>query len=194
MPQILRHHTGTAAVDARLLADVDWVLDMDSAAPPGQVAPVAARVQACLAAGEDPERDPTLAAAGRAEWHDYLRLLDVHAVQRLRGWHRSRHGQVTVDAGRLAEVRNVLDGETFARLGCEDFLSGGGWPDGDPERAAVAAAVAAGDMCYRCGRCQAVVMRDRIDAALDAAGHTGRSAWLDLGYDPEACWRERVAP
>jgi hypothetical protein len=194
MPPIHVHYTGAVTVDARLLNDIDWVLDMDTAAPSGAVAPLIAQMDAVVAAGQDPDLDLDLLLAVRSRpRHDYLGVVAVHEVQQLRGWHRLRCGPVTVDAGRLSAVRNILDVELYNRAGCEENLDDGGWTEDDPQYLAIKAAVDAGQCCNRCSWCRALLLRDRIDAVFAAAGYT-RTAWQEpLGYDPDRVWREQVA-
>jgi hypothetical protein len=192
MPPILRYHEGPVKVDAHLLTELDWLLDMDTAAPRDVVAPLAAHLR-------DYHRDTDLDYEhNHVEGvHDYLTVLEVDAMQRLRGWHRLRYGTLTVEARWLAEVRNALDLLVLGGYGeeCEDYLS---QLDYDPaEHAIVKAAVDAGERCYRCEHCQYVVMTSRLDVILDAQGFVGSPNYQAYAkpardYDPEAIWRERV--
>lgn len=191
MPPILRYHEGPVKVDAHLLTELDWLLDMDTAAPREVVAPLAAQLR-------DHKRDTDLDYEHRTEGvHDYLTVLEVDAMQRLRGWHRLRHGTLTVEARWLAEIRNALDLLVLGGYGveCEDYLSE---LDYDPaERAIVKAAVDADKPCYRCEHCQYCVMTDRLDVLLDAQGFVGSPNYQAYAkpardYDPEALWRDRV--
>ena len=209
MGQILRHHNGVARIDAHLLTDIEWVLDADQAAPRSFIAPLAAAVRDQVANGADPETDPDLVAAVRSrDIHPLLRLLEVDALQRLRGWHRLRHGSIRVDAGALSDIRNTLATLTLAVAGesCEDLADELerelGYDDthaGDlaHELAYVRARLAAGQRCLRCLNCQYLILRDRIDAALDAQGFYGGAyyeAYIagDRASDPERTWADIV--
>lgn len=188
MPPVTRHHHGVARIPAQLLDDIDGTLDMDTAAPRSKVKPIADRLR-------DYDRDLDL------DWdldhtegiHDYLRVREVDAVQRLRGWHRLRYGTVTVDAGALSDVRNVLDGLTLSWTGCEENADGNPYGYDDAELAYVQAQLKKGEMCYRCIWCQFLILRDRIDWLLDAEGFMDRSPWIEAQQDnPEVVWRTRV--
>ena len=176
MPPIPRWSAcGPVTIDARLLAEIEAVLMMDVAEPPGVVAPRAARRW-------EIRQRPTVWEGGRPvaldfgpepEVHDYLDVDDVHAVQRLRGWHRVRHGRITVSAHWLCETRNVMDGLTLAGMAeCSDLLA-----DLERDDADYAAVFAAVDEdrwnCGLCETCRLLRLRDEADAALDAAGYGG---------------------
>ncbi len=192
MSPVTRYHHGTVRINAHLLTELDQLLDMDQAAPRGKVLPVAAQITERLrqpgAVYDDVWR------LDEAEGvHDYLTVQEVDAVQRLRGWHRLRHGPIDVDAGALSEVRNLLDRLTQSWTGCEDNADGNPYDYGSAELAFVKAQLAKGEVCYRCTWCQFLIMRDRIDYLLDRQGFTDRSPWIDYQTeDPEAIWKTRV--
>jgi hypothetical protein len=184
-----RIHHGTAKLSAALLRDIYWVLDMDTAEPRGVVKPMADEIHAEWAAGRDPDRDPELIVRlGDVSVHDWLRLMEVDAVQRLRGWHRLRYGTVTVDARDLCEVRNIINALTLSWSTCEAFIDD---LDGD-ERESAEAALARGECCYRCRWCEFLVLRDRIDVMLDDQGFVGGPYYTPPDDNPETVWRERV--
>lgn len=179
MSQIRRRDTGPVAVDAGLLLDMWWTLGMDEAPPRARIKTLADKVRAGPEAGQDPEDDGNLteeALALREELPVYVPLLEADALQRLRGWHRLRHGTVTVEAAYLCEVRNLLDSLTIS-LGssCEEELEALK-DEGLTDLAAEAeAAIAASGFCGYCEWCRFLELRDRCDDALDASGHYGSS-------------------
>jgi len=185
MGQVIRMHHGPAKVSASMLTELDWLLDMDTAAPRNIVKPLADQLR-------DHHRDLRLDTDIQCSEgiHDYLRVLAVDAVQRLRGWHRLRHGTITVEARWLCEVRNLLDSLLYSwGIECEDYATG----LGPTEAAIVQAAIEQGRTCTRCPWCQFLVMRDRIDALLDAQGFDDvTSYYRPPSYDPEALWRDYV--
>lgn len=191
MGQILRHHKGPVSIPVSLLIELEWLLDMDTAAPRSVVMPLADQLRDY---DRDMVHDDDL---NHTVVHDYLTVLEVDAMQRLRGWHRLRYGTITADAQWLSVVRNTLDGLLIDGYGedCEEYVS---QLDYDPaELALVAAAIGRGESCYRCERCQYSVMEDRLDALLDAQGYVGLSYYLAYvaatrDQDPEATWRDRV--
>lgn len=200
MGQILRYHRGTLTVPARVLDDIDWVLDMDTAAARRDVL-------AAVATLGDDGRDVTYCGP---DVHDYLRPREVDAVQRLRGWNRLRHGSITVDAGLLCDVRNLLDTETFQRDSCDAFLSELddeiGMLDESTQGAYAASLRAERDalavflaeptgICGRCPWCQALALRDVLDELLNAAGFAPPPYCnpADLPMPASVFWRTRVA-
>lgn len=192
MSPVTRHHQGTARIDAYMLTELDWLLDMDQAAPRNTVAGIAHDIAALL-------RKPGAVYAD--VWkldeadgiHDYLTVQEVDAVQRLRGWSRLRHGPVDVDAGALSEVRNLIDRLTMSWQGCEENADGNAYDYPPAELPFVKAQLAKGEICYRCTWCQFLVMRDRIDYVLDRQGFTNRSPYIEFQTeDPDVIWRERV--
>lgn len=190
MGMILRHHSGAARASACMLDELDWLLDMDTAGPRSVVKPLADQIRS------DPTREELYHRDGV---HDYLDAQEVDAVQSLRGWHRLRHGTVAVDARWLAEVRNVLDALIMAWTGCEEYAADLSPEAEADELALVQTAVDEGRWCDRCQRCQFGIMRDRIDAALDAQGFEGSPYYkayvaATRDYDPEAVWRQRTMP
>lgn len=197
MGQIQRMHHGPVNVDIRLVDDVEWVLSMHSAEPPEVVRRLVEQMQRYA---DQPERvDQVLRdrwyASGMEDVHDFLEPWEVYVVYRLRGWHRLRHGTVTVDARWLCEVRNLLDGLALSWNDCEVYAADLGWDEGGPELLIVKRAVAEGRLCWRCERCRFVVVRDRIDVALDRQGFDGGAYYEHYArpeYDPDEVWRTRV--
>ncbi len=169
MPPVLRAWPGgTARIPATLLDDIHWTLDMDTAAPRAEVL---ARVAA---------------TDRRYDWsepyvHDWLDPYEVNAVQRLRGWHRLRHGTLTVSADHLAAVRNVLDQILLAtEAECEEYGAEGL------------------ECCNQCRWCRILLLRDRIDVAMDAQGLYGGGSYeayasRDLSYDPDRVWADTLS-
>lgn len=194
MSPVTRMHHGTARIPAQLLDDIDGTLDMDLAVPRAVVKALADRVREHRANWRNPDHDDDLVAAVQATpVHDYLSLMEVDAAQRLRGWHRLRHGTLTVDAEALSDVRNVLDGLTLTWTGCEENAEGNPYGYDDAELAYVQAQLEKGHICYRCTWCQFLILRDRIDYLLDAQGFTDRSPYIEPGEDdPEVIWRQLV--
>lgn len=194
MSPIARHHHGTATVDAHLLTELDWLLDMDQAAPRGTVKPIADEIRERL--GRPGAVYDDVWNLDEAEGiHDWLTVQEVDAVQRLRGWHRLRHGPVQVDAGALSEVRNLLDRLTMSWTSCEENADGNPYDYDDAELAFVRAQLAKQppEICYRCNWCQFLIMRDRIDYLLDQQCFTGRSPYIEVQKeDPTAVWRTLV--
>lgn len=186
MCQIRRYATGPVRISAHLLTELDWLLDMDTAAPRATITPLADRLRDY---NRDLDYDTDIDCTEGV--HGYLRVLDVDAVQRLRGWHRLQYGTVTVDARWVCEVRNLLDGLLYSwGVECEDYLETLNY---DPaERAIVGDAVKDGRCCNRCVWCQFLVMRDRLDVLLDAQGIRAPSYYDPPPYDPEAVWRDQV--
>jgi hypothetical protein len=188
MSPVTRHHRGTARIPASLLNDIDGVLDMDEAAPRAVVKPLADRMRDYrreLSLDHDIEHTDGV--------HPYLTVSEVDAVQRLRGWHRLRHGTLTVDAGALSDVRNVLDALTLSWTGCEENADGNPYGYDDAELAYVQAQLKKGEICYRCIWCEFLILRDRIDWLLDDQGFTGRSPYIERQKEnPETVWRELV--
>jgi hypothetical protein len=195
MSLIPRYASGQVTVPAALLADIDWVLDMDTAAPRSQVVAFMADVAAVKTTGKDPAREQGLIDRALTDpVHDWLNPAETSAVQKLRGWHRAKRGTVVVDAGLLAEVRNIFDGLAVEFDSCESYLDLLE-PD-EPIYPVVKAAVDTGTCCYCCSWCKYVVMRDRIDRFLDRAGLYGGSQYEShrpqCDDDPELTWTETV--
>lgn len=196
MSPVTRYHRGTARIDAHLLTELDWLFDMDQAAPRSTVKAIADQITERLrqsgAVYDDVWKMDE--AEDEAEGvHAYLTVQEVDAVQRLRGWHRLRHGPIDVDAGALSEVRNLLDRLTQSWAGCEENADGNPYSYDDAELAFVQAQLRKGEICYRCVWCQFLIMRDRIDYLLDQQGFTDRNAHIEFQKDdPEVIWRTRV--
>lgn len=182
MPQVLRAgDRGPVTIDVRLLEEIEAALTMDTAEPRSKVAPVATKIREELDAGRDPGFNADLVAESRGV-HDWLGVLEVDAIQRLRGWHRARNGNITVEAEYLADARNILDYVTLAaEQSCEQMLN---QAEFDPElHAQIKALIDAGKPCGECEWCVAIMLRDRIDELMDAAGFYGGSYYHYHGRD-----------
>ena len=186
MSQIRRARIhGPIAVDVRLIQEIEGAVMLDCEPPPSVIAPLWARAEAlewnaptdsACADDVDSALDP---------WGGILTLDEIHAVQRLWGWHRARHGRVTVDAYWLAETRNVLDNLTLSYgeecdQAIEDFgldgVTTGEPAEVDREiRAEVLAYLREYGTCGECNWCHVLRLRDQCDAILDAAGYYGGS-------------------
>jgi hypothetical protein len=167
---------GHVTIDVGLIQHIESAFWVDTAPPPDVIAPIVARIDAESARVNwvSPELEE---AARKATDGSLLDIDEIHAIQQLRGWHRQRYGNIVVDAYWLAAVRNVLDTLTLA-LGseCDTELKqakadGGDWY---PE---MQARMDREQMCGECQRCQAMDLRDRCDAILDAAGFHGGSRY-----------------
>src|SRR5262249_7526595 len=116
---------GTVTIDVRLLEEIETATMIDEAPSPSVIAPLNARADELRDAYRSPEDDPELVeAAQKAMDWAFLNVWEAHAVQRLRGWHRTRYGRIQVSAGWLSAVRNLLDGLTLS-LGdtCDEELT-----------------------------------------------------------------------
>lgn len=186
MPPIHRPpHHGSIRIDVSLLERIKDLAQIDCAAPPGVIASLWARDQAAKDAGRNPEYDLVLTAETQETLDGHwLSLRETHAIQRLRGWSRTRYGLITVDARWLSAVRNVLDDftlsfgdacdETLREYGIDAVLVNAArdtshWPG----FANVLASMAKYRMCGKCTWCRAILLRDEVDAVLDAAGFDG---------------------
>lgn len=172
MSPITRMHHGTVRIDPTLLDDIDWVLSMDSALPAENIGAVTDRVRAHWAAYRNPANDDELSEAMTAlndeGPHDYLTVMEVDSVQRLRA---SLTTDGTVDAELLSEVWNLLVVLTLS------FSSECG---ADP-------------CCNECDWCRFLLLQDRVSAVFDRAGFE-RPAYVDpLDYDPDEVWCNRGA-
>jgi len=171
MGQITRGHEGSMTISADLLDSAWWALSMNEAPPRSVIAPLAARVNACYAAGRDPERDDELVDAARKLRNDlpvYLDLLSADALQRMRGWNRLRYGSIRVKARDVSDIRNLVDGLTISDLrSCEQWLDEM-VDESDDDYAEIKAKVAADQLCGECEFCEFLALRDRLDGALDA--------------------------
>ncbi|MGI5247588.1 hypothetical protein [Dactylosporangium sp. CA-139066] len=163
MSPVTRHHRGAVQIDPTLLDDIDWVLDMDTAAAPEVVRPLGDELR-------DYHRDLSLDYdRDHVEGiHDWLYVREVDSVQRLRA---SLTPGGAVDAQFLSEVRNILDGLTLS------FESECG---ADP-------------CCNDCKWCWFLLLRDRCDAAFNRAGFSRPAYLDALDYDPDEVWRTRGA-
>jgi hypothetical protein len=172
------------AVDIRLIQWIESVLCVDSAPSRETVEALHERVEACWDAGLDPDDDLLLCEdTWKALDGGWLRLYEIRPIQQLRGWHRTRYGNVTVPRHRLEEVARVLDGLTLA-LGseCDETLReydadqvgppprhpcpDNYWPGYVRERAGVLRSMAETGYCGECTWCQVVRLRDQCWASL----------------------------
>lgn len=168
---------GPVSIDMGLLWAIEAAVGIDEAPPPSVIAPLVARVDIELDACRNPEDNDQLVSDALAAMDGcWLRLEEVHAVQRLRGWHRQQYGRITVDAYWLADTRNVLDGMTLS-LGseCDEELAQAEY---DPDlQAQIAARMKADRGCGECTWCRCLDLRDQCDAILDKAGYDGGSRY-----------------
>lgn len=98
-------------IDICLIQEIEEALAMDCAPPPDVIAPLAERAGLRLPPWRSVPYDDELeqdSLKARQESGTWLELEEIDAVQRLRGWHRARYGNVTVDVGRLDDVAHVL--------------------------------------------------------------------------------------
>jgi hypothetical protein len=179
-------------IDIGLIQWIESALCVDCGPSREVVEALHKRVELAYAEGRDPELDSGLVDdTMKALDGGWLKLYELRPIQRLRGWHRLRHGSIAVPRGRLAEVARVLDGLTLA-LGseCDEMLreydlyrvgEPATWPEDDQwwaihveERAQVLTSMAEHDMCGFCTWCQIVQLRDQCEAILRAA--SGKAA------------------
>lgn len=173
MGQITRHHWGPMTVDVQLVRDLGDYLNMETAAPREEVVAL---------------RDDLIASgAPHHVWwepyqvHDERGVETVDAYQRLVGWNRTRYGNVTVPADALCVIRNQLDADLLnGTQECEDLaeeLRGELDDFDDPGTgeflAEVEGSIASRGWCDRCEWCRTILLRDRCDLSLDAAGFDG---------------------
>lgn len=196
MGQITRHHHGPVKIDMALIREIEWVLDMEPGHRPSRADVVAAREELHREAAEHGYWPWTYDSTGIV--HDMWEVLEVDAVQRLRGWHRARYGTVTTDAAALSQVRNFLDGLLLSGYGqdCEQLLSEIEDDECCAEEAAIVkAAIDGGKDCLRCEDCRILTLRDRCDETLDANGYDGGVYYRSyvLGQSIEEANRPRAA-
>lgn len=187
MPPIhraLQH--GTVTIDVRLLEEIEGLTQIDDAPEPSVVASLWARAEALRDAGQDPEFDDELYNDVHEAFDGcWLKIWEAHVVQRLRGWHRARGGQVACDAWWLSAAYNVLDDFTLGfNSGCDETLEELGLDQVRPapgpsvlpvDRAAVLASMNDGRGCGECDWCTALRLRDEVNDVLNAAGFDGGS-------------------
>jgi hypothetical protein len=190
MPPIHRPaHYGTVKIDVSLLERIEAVAAIDCAEPPDVIAKLWARAKADRDDGRDPEYDsPLVAETKEALDGHWLSLWETHAIQRLRGWNRARYGMITVDARWLTAARNVLDDFTLSfESNCDETLreygldlvraaaapDRSGWPSFESERAEILVPLTARGLCGECTWYCALLLRDEVDAVLDATGFDG---------------------
>jgi hypothetical protein len=167
---------GSVVIDVGLLQHIESAFWLDCAPPASKIARLIEIVE--RVGRREAERYPALVHAWEAASDCMLLTVDeIYAIQRLRGWHRQQYGNITVDAYWLAEVRNVLDTLTLA-LGneCDEELAQAK-QDGAEWYAEMQARMDRDQGCGDCQWCQALDLRDRCDAILDAAGFHGGSRY-----------------
>jgi hypothetical protein len=160
-------------IDIRFIQEIEEALSMDCAPPPSVIAPLAVRAGLRLPPWRPVPFDEHLeedSLKARQESGTWLELEEIDAVQRLRGWHRNRYGNVTVDAGRLEDVRYALGGLREAlndecdqtaeeygisRVGLEssDDSARREWRDFRWIRSQVIASMSADETCGECHWC-----------------------------------------
>jgi hypothetical protein len=196
-------------VDIGLIAEIEEALCMGDAPPPDVVAPLAARIEAHRAAFGNPYLDEELQEDIRRvlqpQFGCFLELWEIHAMQRLRGWHRARFGTVEADARWLAEVRDVLY-RLWHELSdeCEQEVEHYGldrvspaatrkladreYPSFREARSSVLASMTAGWRRWQCGECKScwvISLHERCATILDHSGDR-RAVPLNL---PESAGR-----
>jgi hypothetical protein len=180
-------------IDVRLIQEIEEALSMDCAPPRSVIAPLAERAGLRLPpwhrAPYDPDIEQDILKA-RQESGTWLELEEIDAVQRLRGWHRARYGNVTVDAKRLDDVRYALGNLSEALNDeCDQTLEEYGlasvgldsseesarreWRDFRAIRSAVLASMSAGETCGECHWCWIRRLHIEICALVEAATAAG---------------------
>jgi hypothetical protein len=114
---------------------------------------------------------------------DWLDPGEAEAVRRLRGWHRTRYGSVTVDAFWLADVRNFLDDLLGLGSECDEELKAAEYDRA--LYAKVKARITEDGYCGDCQWCRSLSLRDQCDTILDAAGYDGGSRYRAYCLDGE---------
>lgn len=194
MPPIRRpREHGPIIISVRLIEKIEALTAIDCEPPPSVIAPLMARVEANWDAGQNPEHDDELVADTEkllADYGSWLYPEEIHVVQRLRGWHRTRYGRVTVDAYWLTAARNLMDSLTLSlgeecdetlreygldRVGGRITFDPSAYPGGREIRAEVLKSMRETGGCGDCKFCIALRLRDECDSILDAAGYYGGS-------------------
>ncbi len=169
---------GSIDIDVRLLQHVESAFWLDCAPPASKIARLVGIVE--RVGRHEAERYPALVRAWEAASDCMILTVDeIYAIQRLRGWHRQRYGNIAVDAYWLTKVRNVLDTLALG-LGseCDTELENA---TGEPWHLEMKSRMERGQGCGDCLWCQALELRDRCDAILDAAGYNGGSRYRAYG-------------
>ena len=163
---------GRVTIDVGLLQHIESAFWVDTAPPASKIARLVGIVE--RVGRHQADQYPALVWAWEAASDGSLLTVDeIHAIQQLRGWHRQRYGNITVDTCWLAEVRNVLDTLTLA-LGSEcDTELENAKRDGDEWYPQIQARMDREQMCGECQWCQAMDLRDSCDAILDAYNEQG---------------------
>jgi|SRR6185312_14277047 len=167
-------------VDVRLIQHIESTLAVDACESPSVIARLAEldRNRWRLNALQERALDEKIRYAMDGDW---LELWEVHAIQRLRGWHRIRYGSVTINRDVLADVCRVLDvltcaldnecDETLCEVGVDRVRTG---PGDDPDfwpanwRGQVLAAMKATGYCGDCLWCQVCRLYDQCSEILQA--------------------------
>jgi len=175
------------------IQEVEEALSMDCAPPPDVIAPLAVRAGLRLPAWHPAPYDDELeqdSLKARQESGTWLELEEIDAVQRLRGWHRARYGNVTVEAKRLDDVRyalgnlrEALEGECdqtmeeygISRVGIESSEDSARreWRDFRAIRSQVIASMSADETCGECHWCWIRRLHIECCALLEAATAAG---------------------
>jgi len=168
----------TVTVPVGLIEHIESALAVDACESPSVIARLAEqdRNRCRLNALQERALDEKIRYAMDGDW---LELWEVHAIQRLRGWHRLRYGSVAVDRDALREVYLVLGGLTIS-LGdeCDETLREVGVDrvrTGPPAewiadwRGEVLAAMKAAGYCGDCLWCQVCSLYDKCGAILGYA-------------------------
>jgi len=159
-------------IDVRMLEEIESALAIDIY-DRDVVVTLAARVEEHEQAHTDPECDAELQAAIRAELDGgWLHLDEVYAIIRLRGWHRTSAGRITVDAGALFDVRRVLGNLTLS-LGseCEETIQELDYPGNEDLLGAALKSMRDTGYCGECLWCQVSRLYHECGRELYNAGH-----------------------
>lgn len=170
----------TVTVDVGLIQHIESALAVDCCPPPDAIAPLAERDENrfILTRQEEDALDGEIRRVMDDVW--LLELWELHAIQRLRGWHRLRYGSVTVDRDALSQVCSALSNLSCG-LGneCDEALRECGVdrvriaPVGDPGawlapwRGQVLASMRETGYCGDCLWCQVCHLHDQCSAILD---------------------------
>lgn len=185
-------HGRKVTIDVQLIGEIEEALSMDCAPPRSVIAPLAERAGLRLPAWRPAPYDPELerdSIKARQEYGTWLELEEIDAVQRLRGWHRTRYGNVTVDAGRLEDVRWALGnlreamddecdqtakeyGISRVRLESSEDSARREWRDFHSIRSQVIGSMSADETCGECQWCWIRRLHIECDRLLTNATET----------------------
>jgi hypothetical protein len=157
-----------AALDVGVLQEIEGILCLDVMPDPGVILPLADREQSRGWQADD-SLDDDLRKALDGEW---LHATEIAAFQRLRGWNRTRYGQVKVRTEHLLEAVSVLGTLLTGAFDveCEETLRELDCPGNEAELAAAKALMEATGHCGDCNYDRLCALQDRCNAALDATG------------------------